>query len=172
MFQLHYGVCPFVVKIRYVLEVMNKRLIQYNFELVERWNYDPYHDISEMRKYFSSPTYENDSKPDLEKIANQAEFLVEIDVFQEHTYEKEPELDSLRIENITELTIESQSNLIDYGNTFEVVKKDKRRVEEEKEVETLPTKKIKLMDTRSLLIQTYLVQIDENDDETNQVIKE
>ena len=46
MFQLHYGVCPFVVKIRYVLEVMNKRLIQYNFELVERWNYDPYHDIS------------------------------------------------------------------------------------------------------------------------------
>lgn len=81
MFQLHSRICSFTVKIRYALEVINKKLSQYDFVLAEKWNYDSQHGILKARKYFGSSTYEHNPKLDLEKFANQDEFLEEIDAF-------------------------------------------------------------------------------------------
>ena len=52
------------------LEVVNKIIQTFGFELAPVWPYDPHHIISNLRISFHSSTYNHHSKPDLEMLAN------------------------------------------------------------------------------------------------------
>ena len=74
-FKLKIQVGPFICNNREAGTETTKQLLEYKFDEIFLWNYDPYGIISKMRVKCKLTLYIHDKKPEIEKFANQTEWL-------------------------------------------------------------------------------------------------